>query len=326
MAIHLAAAPLKGYPTSRFSDAQLADQSCFVPYPREAVDIQTRLVDVVLLCQRSTHRLREALVIPGTATQLRHEVDSIDVILVELERLASKWSKQPTELVDKLEELIKLSKSLLRELDRNLRPSTHHKYSVHNFSMRSLSRKSNGFSSERKKALRATKETFETLETSLGLVTSLINSIAHTSLLPSQATQPSASVRKSTKYVSTASHCPLFRYISQPNTPGCTGGTLQSPDLRLNEVFNHFSFPCCRGRTPTYTIRHRYYQERRLSGTCEWFLKNQIYTRWLAGESAELLWCYGEPGIGKSTLVYGFTFPNRDAIPKECTVPRSSIT
>ena len=41
---------------------------------------------------------------------------------------------------------------------------------------------------------------------------------------------------------------------------------------------------------------------KRTAGTCEWILTQDRYTSWLIGESSQLLWLSGAPGIGKTMI------------------------
>ena len=50
--------------------------------------------------------------------------------------------------------------------------------------------------------------------------------------------------------------------------------------------------------------RHEYFQSRRSSGTCDWFIYcNEFWLEWLFGDDLhKTLFCWGPPGVGKSTI------------------------
>ena len=52
----------------------------------------------------------------------------------------------------------------------------------------------------------------------------------------------------------------------------------------------------------SFTKRHNHLRANRLNETCIWFIGSQSFGSWLAGGSPRLLWCYGAPGRGKSTI------------------------
>jgi hypothetical protein len=52
-----------------------------------------------------------------------------------------------------------------------------------------------------------------------------------------------------------------------------------------------------------YTKRHEKYCKRRLEHTCDWFLTTTEYRSWLEPPSKDILWCWGDAGIGKSTIM-----------------------
>ncbi|KAJ5362082.1 hypothetical protein N7541_002926 [Penicillium brevicompactum] len=44
------------------------------------------------------------------------------------------------------------------------------------------------------------------------------------------------------------------------------------------------------------------------SGTCQWFIDHEVFEQWFSAEEASTLWCYGDPGCGKTILTFPLPF------------------
>ena len=85
---------------------------------------------------------------------------------------------------------------------------------------------------------------------------------------------------------------------------------LEGPDFKgkvareirtMIKVLYHSSRPY-KDLKDSFTKHHNHLRANRLDGTCTWFIGSQSFGSWLAGGSPRLLWCYGAPGRGKSTI------------------------
>ena len=75
-----------------------------------------------------------------------------------------------------------------------------------------------------------------------------------------------------------------------------------APEIRsILKTLYHSSRPY-KDLEDSYSKRHNQLRADRLDGTCTWFIRTQSFGSWLAGGSPRLLWCFGAPGIGKSTI------------------------
>ena len=76
-----------------------------------------------------------------------------------------------------------------------------------------------------------------------------------------------------------------------------------APQIRsILKTIYHSSCPY-KDLEDSYSKRHNQLRADRLDGTCTWFIRTQSFGSWLTGGSPRLLWCFGAPGIGKSTIV-----------------------
>ena len=100
------------------------------------------------------------------------------------------------------------------------------------------------------------------------------------------------------------------RQETQPNPQETMGElTVQSdfkrkvaPEIRsILKTLYHSSCPY-KDLEDSYSKRHSRLRADRLDGTCTWFIRLQSFGSWLTGGSPRLLWCFGAPGIGKSTI------------------------
>jgi hypothetical protein len=53
---------------------------------------------------------------------------------------------------------------------------------------------------------------------------------------------------------------------------------------------------------PSTYIQDKDFNPDRVEGTCEWFLRHQLFTEWHKRGGSRLLWVSGDPGCGKSVL------------------------
>ena len=91
--------------------------------------------------------------------------------------------------------------------------------------------------------------------------------------------------------------------VDQPPLEGSDLKQKVAPDIRsILETLYHSSRPY-KDLVDSYSKRHKQFRANRLDGTCTWFIHTQSFGSWLAGGSPRLLWCYGAPGIGKSTTM-----------------------
>ncbi|KAK0511487.1 hypothetical protein JMJ35_006060 [Cladonia borealis] len=99
--------------------------------------------------------------------------------------------------------------------------------------------------------------------------------------------------------------------LSPPSNSNIDQPLLKGSDLKrrvaleirsILETLYHPSRPY-KDLVDSYSKRHKQLRANRLDGTCTWFIRTQSFGSWLAGGSPRLLWCYGAPGIGKSTII-----------------------
>ena len=45
-------------------------------------------------------------------------------------------------------------------------------------------------------------------------------------------------------------------------------------------------------------------QDKHTPGTGEWLLKSKVFQEWYNGQGSQVLCCTGEPGVGKTYLLY----------------------
>ena len=98
--------------------------------------------------------------------------------------------------------------------------------------------------------------------------------------------------------------------LSSPSNSNVDQPTLGVTDLKrkvapkirsILKTLYHSSRPY-KDLVDSYSKRHEQLRANRLDGTCTWFICTQSFRSWLVGGSPRLLWCFGAPGIGKSTI------------------------
>jgi ankyrin repeat domain-containing protein 50 len=57
-----------------------------------------------------------------------------------------------------------------------------------------------------------------------------------------------------------------------------------------------------KGLGPSTYIQDKDFNPDRVEGTCEWFLRHKLFTKWHKSGGSRLLWVSGDPGCGKSVL------------------------
>ena len=90
--------------------------------------------------------------------------------------------------------------------------------------------------------------------------------------------------------------------VDQPLPEGPDWKRKVAPEIRfILKTLYHSSRPY-KDLVDSYSKRHKQFRANRLDATCTWFVRTQSFGSWLASGSPRLLWCYGAPGIGKSTI------------------------
>lgn len=70
-----------------------------------------------------------------------------------------------------------------------------------------------------------------------------------------------------------------------------------------------------------YVEHHRQLYNKIMAGTCEWLLRSKEVLEWQSSSSSSIMWLNGDPGSGKSCLVYVTSF----LIPSKCALKSAGL-